>query len=120
MYAVFTCEQCFEEYDDDNEFVPCSGDACNETVCKSCAKKCKDPDCKRWVCESCLEGSSSKYCGTYCIKCAMWHDDLKDPEEWVNFDYIDLGMKHDKASAFLKTATPKDLQKLYAKKKKKL
>jgi hypothetical protein len=86
MYARFTCETCFQDYDDEGFFVTCRGDACDEQVCKECAKKCKNPECKNWVCENCLRGSAKEYCGEYCIKCALWITDKND--EWKNFDFF--------------------------------
>lgn len=101
MYANYTCEQCFNEYDDESKFVQCRGDACHETVCKNCAQKCKNPECSRWVCDQCRKYSSSKeYCGDYCIDCAMWSTNKDD--DWKNFDFVKRGMTHKEGLDFLK------------------
>lgn len=87
------CEQCFTEYEGhDGNFKVCNGDACHEEVCKDCYKPCKNPVCKRVVCTSCLEGQSAKYCGEYCITCAMWTTDPNTT--WINFDFVAKGMTH--------------------------
>lgn len=109
MRATYECEQCFEEYDHEDEFVRCHGDACHEEVCRKCAEKCKDPTCNNYVCKECKSGSSRQYCGDYCIDCAMWEDE-KDEEgeetgDWVNFDYVAKGLTHDQGLKFLKTGT---------------
>lgn len=100
MYATFTCEQCFQEYDDEQKFVRCHGDACSEIVCINCATKCKDPSCKKHICDQCLKYSSSKqYCGPYCIEHAIWSTD--EDGECHNFDYVKEGMSHKEGLAFL-------------------
>ena len=103
MYAIFTCEQCFSEYNNESDFVICRGDACNEEVCKDCAKKCKNPECHSYVCDNCSNHSSSaKYCGEYCIQCAMWSTD-PETADWVNFDFVAKGMTHTEGLAHLKS-----------------
>ena len=100
MRATYECENCFNEYDHEDEFVQCHGDACHELVCiTNCAKKCKDTTCKHHVCQQCRD-SYSDYMGEYCIDCAMWDDTEEDG--MVNFDYVAKGMTHDQGLAYLK------------------
>lgn len=113
MRATYECELCFEEYEDEDSFVRCHGDACREEVCINCAKKCKDPTCKQYICEQCQDDYGS-YMGEYCIDCAMWDDlDDRNPDdadeeddlwngETRNFDYVARGLTHDAGLAFLK------------------
>lgn len=100
MIASYECEQCFRTYDSENKFIHCAGDTCRESVCKDCAKKCKNPECTKWVCNNCLEGSSKQYCGEYCVKCSMWSED--EDGEWHNFDFAKRDMSHSEGLKFLK------------------
>jgi len=92
MSIIYKCDNCFEEFDTEYEFETCRGDACHQEYCRSCMKRCKDPDCKRWICEDC---QVSKDCGSYCIDHAMWDDDAK------NFDYIAQGLTHEQGLKYL-------------------
>lgn len=104
MRAMYECEQCFTEHPTLDGFVVCKGDACREEVCRDCSSPCKNPKCSHHVCDNCLKYSSSaKYCGSYCIECAIWHDDPDDPDEWKNFDYVAKGMSHKRALRHVRT-----------------
>lgn len=108
MRFTYECEQCFEEFESgDREVHECNGDGCREEVCANCCKKCKNPECKRYVCNSCLEGRSARYCGEYCIDCAMWATVYQDEsgdadEQWHNFDYVKNNMTKSSGLKYLK------------------
>lgn len=94
MIASYECELCGHGYESQKAFVTCHGDACHNEVCRSCAKKCKDPDCRHHICSECQDGASHKYMGDYCVHHAVW-DDIDG--EMVNFDYISKGLTHKQA-----------------------
>jgi len=101
MIASYTCESCFKEYDDEDEFVTCRGDACHEIVCRKCAVKCKDITCKDYVCVDCAGKEPMKH---YCVKHAMWFED--NDGEWHNFDYAAKNLSHDEGYKYLKEKYP--------------
>ena len=110
MYAEYTCEQCFQKYDDEEKFAQCHGDACHEQVCKACAKQCKDPTCKNFVCQQCRDSFGHYLGNVYCIKHAMFYDDADD--NLKNYDYVARGQTHEQGLEWLKAATEKQLSSL--------
>lgn len=110
MRATYECEQCFTEYESEDEFVTCRGDACHEMVCKNCATKCKDKKCTRYVCDDC-KSRYGKYLGdVYCIDHAIFFED--EDEELKNFDYVKRRMSHEKGLEYVKKTPIERLRRL--------
>ena len=68
MEVTYTCELCSRDYHSEDDFITCRGDACNEQVCRNCAKSCRNPKCVEHVCETCQASESS---GPYCSDCML-------------------------------------------------
>lgn len=68
MYAKFTCEQCYKEYDHEWDFVNCHGGACHELICEKCARKCLVEGCTHTLCENCVAACKGQCADHYlCI-----------------------------------------------------